>query len=546
MGLYLMWPSRCDTLNSGKIMRYVAKSGQHLMLIGFCLCLAFTPCAAQVGTSGQVELGAFGVYTIYDDSTGFEKKPGAGGRLGFFFNPTFALEVAGDFTKPRLIDGGSEVRVSRIGATFLAHYPLAAGNTLYAGAGYEKVYYSGVMDGDDGGPHLLLGDRISLGGRAAIRIEGRGSYLVAGAFKELNFSGAIGVSIYAFGGKPRDADSDGVQDGDDRCPDTPTGAVVDAAGCPIDSDRDRVFDGLDACPDTPFGATVDGSGCPSDEDLDGVLDGIDICPATPAGASVDSVGCPSDTDADSVFDGRDLCPDTPAGAEVDPDGCPLDDDGDGVYNGIDRCPDTPEGVAVDATGCPADTDGDGVVNALDQCPDTPPNTPVDESGCAVVLDTDGDGVPDPADRCPNTAPDHPVDSSGCPVLFVIEQGQFVTQQGDRGPLVLRGVNFETSRSRLTEDSYAILDLVATSLLEYPDVRIEIAGHTDATGTDAINNPLSLGRARAVMAYLARRGVPPERMEARGYGSGEPIATNTTREGRRQNRRVELRVIEGQR
>jgi OOP family OmpA-OmpF porin len=130
------------------------------------------------------------------------------------------------------------------------------------------------------------------------------------------------------------------------------------------------------------------------------------------------------------------------------------------------------------------------------------------------------------------------------VLFVIAGGQFVTQQGERGPLILRGVNFETSRSRLTQDSYAILDLVAESLLEYPDVVLEVAGHTDATGSPAINNPLSLNRARAVMAYLARAGVPLEGMQARGYGSSEPIATNATREGRSQNRRVELRVIEG--
>ena len=499
---------------------------------------------AQAGTGGQVEVGAYGVYTLFDDSTGFEKKPGAGGRLGFFFTNAFSLEAAGDFTRTQDKATGSEVRVSRIGGTLLAHYHLAPWNALYIGGGYERVYYSGAADGDDGGPHLLAGTRISLGGRAAVRIEGRGSYLMAGAFKELNLSGAVGVSIYAFGGRPRDADMDGITDGDDRCPGTPNGVVVDAAGCPVDSDRDQVFDGLDACPDTPFGATVDGAGCPSDEDADGILDGIDICPATPQNANVDSVGCPSDADADGVFDGLDICPDTPTAAQVDQDGCPLDDDGDGVFNGIDRCPETPEGVTVDETGCPADTDGDGVVNALDQCPNTPANTPVDETGCSTVVDSDGDGVPDPDDRCPNTAPGHPVDAVGCPVLFLIEQGQFVTQQGERGPLVLRGVSFETSRSRLTEESYAILDLVAASLLEYPDVRIEVGGHTDATGTDAINNPLSLGRAQAVMAYLARQGVPPERMEARGFGSTQPVATNSTRAGRSQNRRVELRVIEG--
>jgi hypothetical protein len=484
------------------------------------------------------------VYTAYDDSTGLEKELGAGGRLGFFFNRTFSLEASGDYTKTRTAETGEQVRVARLGGTLLAHLHAAQWNAFYLGAGYEKVRYEGAGEDDDTGPHLLIGDRISLGGRAAIRIEGRGSYLTGGSNKELNLSAAVGLSIYAFGGAPRDEDGDEVRDRDDSCPGTPSGAVVDADGCPLDTDQDRVFDGLDACPGTPVGATVDEDGCPSDSDQDGVLDGIDACAATPMGATVDSSGCPADSDGDRVLDGLDLCPDTPAGAEVDEDGCPLDDDGDGVFNGLDVCPDTPEGVIVDESGCPADSDGDGVVNALDQCPDTPPNTEIDERGCTVVRDTDGDGVPDPSDRCPNTAPGHPVDDLGCPVLFLIEQGQFVTQQGERGPLVLRGVNFETSRSRLTQESYGILDMVAASLLEYPDIRVEVGGHTDATGTDAINNPLSEGRARSVMQYLAQKGVPPERMEARGYGSSQPIASNATREGRAQNRRVELKVLEG--
>jgi outer membrane protein OmpA-like peptidoglycan-associated protein len=410
--------------------------------------------------------------------------------------------------------------------------------------GYERQYYRGAATDDEGAANVMLGSRINLGARMAFRIEGRGSFAPFGTLRSANLSANAGISIFAFGGPPRDADLDAVPDKHDVCPATPQGVSVDAQGCPIDSDRDGVFDGRDACPDTPFGATVDEKGCPTDADSDGVFLGIDICPETPVGATVDELGCPTDTDVDGVFDGLDQCPDTPAGAEVDTNGCPIDSDADGVVDGLDRCPDTPEGVVVDEFGCPTDTDADGVLDVNDECPGTPPNTRVDSRGCPVVSDSDADGVPDGEDRCPNTAPGHPVDSAGCPVLFVIAGGVFVTQQGERGPLILRGVSFETSRSRLTQDSYAILDLVAESLLDYPDVRIEVAGHTDATGSDAINNPLSLARARSVMAHLARRGVPPERMEARGYGSGDPIATNSTRAGRTQNRRVELRVIEG--
>jgi OOP family OmpA-OmpF porin len=243
-----------------------------------------------------------------------------------------------------------------------------------------------------------------------------------------------------------------------------------------------------------------------------------------------------------VFDGLDQCVGSPSGAQVDSNGCPVDSDQDGAFDGIDRCPDTPIDIAVDETGCPTDADMDGVLDLDDECPGTAPNTEVDARGCPVARDADRDGVPDTSDRCPNTAPGQPVDAAGCPVLFEITGGAFVTQQGQQEKLVLQGVNFQTSRSRLTQDSYAILDMVAASLLDHPDVRIEIGGHTDATGTDAINNPLSQARAQAVMAYLARKGVPLEQMEAHGYGSRQPIATNTTAEGRAQNRRVELRVI----
>jgi len=156
---------------------------------------------------------------------------------------------------------------------------------------------------------------------------------------------------------------------------------------------------------------------------------------------------------------------------------------------------------------------------------------VNASGCPV--DSDGDGVPDGIDRCPDTPAGREVDVVGCPVLFAVA----------RAPLVLRGVNFETGRSVLTPESHAILDEVATSLLAQPEVRVEIGGHTDNTGSRAINERLSLERAQAVKAYLAQKGVAPGRMEVRGYGPDRPIATNATAEGRARNRRVELRRID---
>jgi len=106
--------------------------------------------------------------------------------------------------------------------------------------------------------------------------------------------------------------------------------------------------------------------------------------------------------------------------------------------------------------------------------------------------------------------------------------------------VLRGVTFETGRSALKPDSYTILDIVAASLVANPGIKIEIGGHTDNTGASATNLRLSQARADAVRAYLASKGVTPERMVSKGYGAAQPVAQNTTATGRAQNRRVELR------
>ena len=248
--------------------------------------------------------------------------------------------------------------------------------------------------------------------------------------------------------------------------------------------------------------------------------------------SSDARGCPTDGDADGVVDGIDQCPATPPGTRVDAKGCPTDADGDAVPDGIDQCPNTPAGATVDATGCPTDADKDGVYDGLDRCPGTPAGTEVDSAGCQRSKDTDVDGVDDSKDKCPGTAAGTRVDAAGCPILFTEA----------RTPVILRGVTFEIGKSALKPESYTVLDIVAASLVANPDIRIEIAGHTDNTGSAATNERLSQSRAEAVRAYLASKGVAPDRMVAKGYGPSVPVATNTTAAGRAQNRRVELRQL----
>jgi outer membrane protein OmpA-like peptidoglycan-associated protein len=110
-------------------------------------------------------------------------------------------------------------------------------------------------------------------------------------------------------------------------------------------------------------------------------------------------------------------------------------------------------------------------------------------------------------------------------------------------LTLRGVNFELGKAVLLPISRDILAEVARSLVANPQVRVEVAGHTDSTGSRALNERLSLARAEAVKAFLIENGVAADAMTVQGYASTQPVASNRTASGRAQNRRVELRRID---
>src|SRR5256884_416098 len=211
-----------------------------------------------------------------------------------------------------------------------------------------------------------------------------------------------------------------------------------------------------------------------------------------AGLSVFHLGSgpPPDSDKDGVPDARDEAHHPPAGATVDAVGCPSDSDKDGVPDGLDQCPNTAAGALVDAKGCPMDSDLDGVPDGLDKCPNTPAGTPVDTAGCPlprqVIRDSDGDGVPDDRDKCPNTPAGSKVDATGCIILFQPDIVPGAPGAPARPTLILRGVDFEWGRAALARDSYAVLDQVAGSLVANPEIRIEIAGYTDNTGSAPLN------------------------------------------------------------
>ena len=120
-----------------------------------------------------------------------------------------------------------------------------------------------------------------------------------------------------------------------------------------------------------------------------------------------------------------------------------------------------------------------------------------------------------------------------------------TGEGEIKLTAPENITFDTNSYVVKPQFRKTLDSVATVLKTYPDSTIIVSGHTDTTGTDAINNPLSLNRASSVASYLESQGISTSRITSRGYGSKQPVASNATLAGRAQNRRVEIAIIANQ-
>jgi OOP family OmpA-OmpF porin len=164
-------------------------------------------------------------------------------------------------------------------------------------------------------------------------------------------------------------------------------------------------------------------------------------------------------------------------------------------------------------------------------PAAPPPPPPQKT-CAD-LDDDGDGVNNCDDKCPGSQAGQAIGPDGCPVPLTID---------------LKGVNFDFDKATLRPDAVAILDEAIAILGKYPDLKVEVAGHTDSIGTEQYNQGLSERRAQTVYDYLTGHGIDAGRLVGpNGYGESRPIAPNTNEdgsdnpEGRAKNRRTELNV-----
>lgn len=237
-----------------------------------------------------------------------------------------------------------------------------------------------------------------------------------------------------------------------------------------------------------------------------------------------------------------------------------DKDSDGIVDKEDKCPEVP-GVFSN-NGCPEiveeavvelvpvieeveepvvlDTDGDTVLDNVDECPND--FGTVANNGCPEVLDTDEDGVPNVLDKCPEVFGTEA--NNGCPEVKTLEVESEEAKEVEKTlNSYAKVINFNSGKASFTSETYSALESIEAILKEYPKAKFNINGYTDSVGAESSNQLLSEERALAVKAYFIDKGITAARLNAVGYGESNPIATNATPEGRRTNRRVEIKLAE---
>lgn len=249
-----------------------------------------------------------------------------------------------------------------------------------------------------------------------------------------------------------------------------------------------------------------------------------------------------DTDGDGLTDGEEvkqhhtdpLAPDTDGDTlsdfaeirKIGTDPLKRDTDDDGIADNLDRCPLAPE-----TYNGYQDTDG---------CPDSPSREIATGPGGRASRDPSRAGFP----SIPGVAgqPGFPGDSTGVGAsgLWASRMDTMTLHEGEI--VTLFGVNFEVDKDIIRPESYPILEEDAKLFLLYPELIVEIRGHTDSDASSEYNQKLSQRRAESVKRFLVQRGVAPERMITKGFAFSKPVAPNTDVFGKARNRRIEFYIV----
>ena len=184
-----------------------------------------------------------------------------------------------------------------------------------------------------------------------------------------------------------------------------------------------------------------------------------------------------------------------------------------------------------------DRDGDGYKDDVDQCPDDPEDFDdfEDEDGCPDP-DNDKDGILDVDDKCPNDpeTKNGYQDEDGCPDEVPAAVKKFTG--------VVKGITFRRNSADIKASSFPLLKEAIKTFKDYPQLRVEISGHTSNEGRREFNVKLSKKRAEAVKAFLTSAGIDESRIFTVGYGPDKPIEDNSTKAGQEKNRRIEFRLL----
>jgi adhesin transport system outer membrane protein len=244
----------------------------------------------------------------------------------------------------------------------------------------------------------------------------------------------------------------------------------------------RVLDAMGLLPEAVLG------------DIDSITAKVNLYTQKQAIEILDTIPIKLDVDNDNVVDNEDLCDNSLLENNIMPYGCKKKHD---------------------------DADADGVFDIDDECPLTPANAEVSAVGCA--LDNDKDGVKDYEDECLKTPTGYKVDQAGCAIS------------------ILMTINFTAYSDEIPTELNDKIAEFAKYLKEHPKVNVKLIGYSDNIGNESNNIIMSQKRAISFKAKLVSLGIEESRLNTEGKGFADPIADNSTEEGRRLNRRIEIEL-----